>query len=208
MASSGRSREWFLLAGLGFVAWAAVQPISAAEAPAPIVIGSRLELFVDTFLIDTMKNTRLELHHPECSQVVFTFDRPWEGPQSGYVTILKDGDEYRMYYRGGGDLTREYTCLALSRDGIRWVRPSLGLFEHEGSKNNNIIWTGAKKAYCESHNFSPFIDRNPACKPSERYKAVAVTRIYPKPDVRKNVLIGFVSPDGIHWKKVQHDVLG
>jgi hypothetical protein len=48
-----------------------------------------------------MKGTQLKLHNPQCNQLVFTFDQPWEGPQSAYVSILKDGDEFRMYYRGG-----------------------------------------------------------------------------------------------------------
>ena len=188
------------------VVFAAGAQIGWAQ-PIPRNIKSSVELFVDYYLIDEMKGSSLKLHHPNHEQAVLVFDRPWEGSQTGYVTILKDGDEYRMYYRGGGDLVREYTCIALSKDTVHWTRPSLGLFEFEGSKNNNIIWTGPKKAYCESHNFSPFIDRNPACKPSERYKAVAVTRVYPKPDQRKNVLIGFVSPDGIHWKKVREEPL-
>ena len=176
-------------------------------ASSPVNIGSRLELFVDHALIDTMQGARHKLHNPVPRGVVFRFDKPWEGGQSGYVSVLKDGNEYRMYYRGGGDLVREYTCVATSREGIHWSRPTLGLFEFEGSKDNNIIWTGPKKAYCESHNFSPFIDDNPICPPSQRYKAVSVTRIYPEgPDgPRKNVLIAFVSADGIHWKKLRDD---
>ncbi len=182
-------------------------PVARGAAPEAMDIGSRLELFVDHQLIERLEGTQLKLHNPQCNQLVFTFDQPWEGPQSGYITILKDGDEYRMYYRGGGDLVREYTCLAVSKDATHWTRPSLGLIEFEGSKANNIVWTGPNKAYSESHNFSPFIDTNPACKPSERYKAVSVTRVFPKPDQRKNVLIGFTSPDGIRWKKVRDEPL-
>jgi len=199
--------RWRAAAGVClFVAVTAVAGRAAVVAE-PIDIGSRLELFVDEFLIESMKDSRLKLHHPQCSEVTFTFDQPWEGPQSGYVTILRDGDEYRMYYRGGGDLVREHTCLAIGSDGLTWTRPNLGLFPFEGIKDNNIVWTGPNKAYSESHNFSPFIDTNPACKREERYKAVAVTRIFPTPDERKNVLIGFVSPDGIHWKKAREEPL-
>jgi hypothetical protein len=31
------------------------------------------------------------------------------------------------------------TCYAESRDGITWTKPKLGLFEFEGSMENNII---------------------------------------------------------------------
>ncbi len=204
-ASGGRWRAVVGIWLIALIAGAGCSPMRRAADP--IDIGSRLELFVDEFLIDRMDGVRLKLHSPQCSEVTFTFDQPWEGPLSAYVTILKDGDEYRMYYRGGGDLVREYTCLAISSDGLNWTRPNFGLFEHEGSKDNNIIWTGPNKAYSESHNFSPFIDTNPAADPQERYKAVSVTRIYPEPDERKNVLIGFVSPDGIRWRKVREEPL-
>ena len=39
-----------------------------------------------------------------------------------YTTVLQDGDEYRMYYRG--QLFKgKTTCYAESRDGIRWTKP-------------------------------------------------------------------------------------
>lgn len=69
-------------------------------------IGDRLELFVDDWLIERMSGVELRLHAPVPREVVFRFDAPWEGPESGYVTILKDGDVYRMYYRGGGEQSR------------------------------------------------------------------------------------------------------
>ena len=177
---------------------------AGADAP-PIKLDSHLGLFVDHYLIERMKDAQLQLHRPIPGGIVFTFDKPWEGGLSAYVSILKDGDEYRMYYRGGGDLVREHTCLALSKDGTHWTRPNLGLFAFDGSKANNIIWTGKDKAYCESHNFTPFIDTNPACKKEERYKAVTMTRIKPKPDEKKNVLLALVSADGIHWKKLREE---
>ena len=167
-------------------------------------VGSQLELFADAWLIEKMSNTSLKMHSPVRQDVVFDFNAPWEGGLSAYVTIMKDEDRYRMYYRGGGDLSREYTCMAQSKDGINWVRPPLGLFEFNGSKDNNIIWTGEKKAYWESHNFSPFKDANPDAPPSERYKAVTLGRQTVAGE-RRNVLLAFVSPDGICWKKLQDE---
>ena len=63
-------------------------------------IGKRRELFVDTYLIERLQDTRLKLHPPRPAGVAIHFDRPWEGRHSGYVTVLKDQDVYRMYYRG------------------------------------------------------------------------------------------------------------
>ena len=75
---------------------------SSVEEAAVLDIGSRLELFIDDYLIDSFKGTRLELHHPVPREVALQFDAPWEGPSSLFVTVMKDDDRYRMYYRGSG----------------------------------------------------------------------------------------------------------
>ena len=82
-------------------------------------------------------------------------------------------------------------CYAESRDGIHWARPSLGLIEFEGSKENNIVWMGTGSA-----SFMVVKDVNPAAPDQERYKAVG-------PD--KGGLFAFTSPDGIHWKQMQEE---
>lgn len=194
-------QHWLALAGL--LCTTAGSTERATERP--IDIGSRLEPFLDSFLIAEMKSASLKLHSPNREAVVFTFDAAWEGPMSGYVTVLHDGARYRMYYRGGGDLGREYTCLAYSEDGIRWTRPELGLFEVQGSKRNNVIWTGRDKAYCESHNFTPFLDTNPQSPPEQRWKAVTLTKAPDTGGDRPKILLAFVSPDGIRWRKLRDE---
>lgn len=164
----------------------------------PVDIGSRLELFVDDFLIERMDDVELRLNHPMRREVSIYFDVPWEGPWSGYNTVFKDDDGYRMYYRGCNyDASkRENTCVALSQDGIHWSRPELGLIDYEGSKNNNIVWTGPG-----AHAFSPFKDTNPDCKPSERYKAVAPNT----GSAREASLFACVSEDGYRWQKMREE---
>jgi len=175
-------------------------PTNAAE---PIQVGSRLELFVDHYLIDSLSGqATLLLHKPEPQEVVLVTDAPWEGNTSAYYAIFQDGDLYRMYYRGSHwDRQQrkaphpEVTCYAESRDGIHWTKPALGLFEFEGSKKNNIVWDGVG-----SHNFTPFKDPNPACPPEARYKALGRgSRGY------KRGLYAFQSPDGIHWKLMSEE---
>ncbi|MBM3774656.1 MAG: hypothetical protein FJW37_05770 [Acidobacteria bacterium] len=183
--------------------------LAALLLAAPIDIGSRLELFVDDFLIESLEGVRLVLHPPRPAGKAIAFDQPWEGNTSAYVTVFKDDDRYRMYYRGsaessyiprsavrpGGPLPGahpEFACYAESRDGIAWTKPSLGLVEFDGSKQNNIIW-GEKSI---SHNFAPFRDRNPAAPPAERYKALAGGR-------SAGGLVAFRSADGIHWSRMR-----
>lgn len=158
-----------------------------------IDIGSRRELFVDGLLIDELHNVRQQLHHPEREGIALAFDKPWEGNWSAYPTVIKDGDLWRMYYRGlpeVGDQMHAYTCYAESKDGITWTKPNLRLYEVDGSKDNNVV---LMENELWSHNFSPFLDTRPGTPESERFKAIA--------SEKKHGLVSFVSEDGIHWKR-------
>jgi hypothetical protein len=175
----------------------ALTGIAAAEEA--LDIGSRLELFADGALIERLSGgARQELHHPTAREVVFETDRPWEGNAVNYVTVFQDGDRYRMYYRGADVVYTpegykephpDLYCYAESRDGIHWTRPTLGLFEFNGSKENNIVWMGIG-----GHNFAPFKDSNPAATPDARYKAIGSGR-----NKAERGLWAFKSGDGIHW---------
>lgn len=105
-----------------------------------------------------------------------------------------------MYYRGGGESTAEVTCLATSKNGVDWKRPSLGLFEFNGSRDNNIIFDvrDRRKSYGECHNFTPFLDTNPTAQPDERYKALALGHDK-NPEAGDRALLALASPDGIRW---------
>ena len=162
-----------------------------------INIGSRLELFVDNFLIEELNNLRLVLHEPIDEGAVLLFDQPWEGPFCGYTTIIKDNDKFRLYYRGlpkaGKDgSNNETTCYAESKDGIIWSKPDLGIYEISGTLKNNVVLANDAPF---SHNFSPFMDTKPGIPKTELYKAVAGTQ--------KTGLFGYSSADGIHWQKIQ-----
>jgi hypothetical protein len=169
----------------------------ALRASAAIPMGNRLELFVDDFLIERLQGTALKLHEPVPAGVALRFDQPWEGPFCGYITVFKDGDRFRMYYRGlpksGRDGSPdEVTCYAESPDGVTWTKPALRLFEVHGTRENNVVLAGQAPF---SHNFSPFLDTRPGILPEERYKAVAGTS--------EKGLFGFVSADGLRWRKLR-----
>jgi hypothetical protein len=171
-------------------------PQAQSRAGEVLDLGSRRELFVDHFLIEKMDDVRLKLHEPERAGIAVKFDRAWEGPFSAYTTVIKDGDLYRMYYRGLPTASRdgsknEAVCYAESKDGIAWTKPNLNLFEFKGTSENNILLTN----HPFTHNFSPFLDDRPGAPPAERYKALA--GLSPKG------LHAFKSADGIHWGPMQ-----
>ena len=68
-------------------------------------IGSRRELFVDDYMIDRLDGTRLKLREPRDEGVALQLDKPWEAPYPCYVSVAKDGDLYRMWYRGRTDVS-------------------------------------------------------------------------------------------------------
>jgi len=159
-------------------------------------IGSRLELFVDDWLIDRLEGVSLELQTPIDAGKAFDLTLPWEGPLSGIPSAFRDGDKYRMYYRGARrsmqqrDPMGSNICYAESTDGIEWTKPNLGLYEFAGSKDNNItyIGDGAPQWFC-------FKDDNPAEPPERRYKAICgLTLSYGGP---WGVLS---SPNGLNWQ--------
>lgn len=167
----------------------------------PIAIGSRRELFIDDYLIESVDNVERKLHHPIPREIIISFGEPWEGAGSGYHSVIRDGDLFRLYYRGSqlevvdGTLKAggEDYCYAESRDGIHFTKPKLGLHEFEGSKDNNIFWTGVG-----SHNFAPFLDTNPNCRPESRFKALGGT-------AKEGGLFAFHSADGIHWSLMRKE---
>lgn len=171
-----------------------------ASADEPISIGTQRELFVDRHLIDSLEGAQLVMHTPQDQGQVLAFDRPWEGLFSAYVTIIRDGDELRAYYRGHADDSgdgspSEMTCLAVSKDGKNWSRPNLGLFKVNGTTDNNIVLANASPV---THNFTPFLDKNPNCKPSEKYKAIGG-------HTDKTGIVACVSPDGLKWSKLRDE---
>ncbi len=173
------------------------------------LIGSRRELFVDDWLIDRMDGVRLKMHSPQPREIVL------DGEQFNYVTVFKDEDRYRIYYRSGKPYNvtdfksmdewraaakpaPQVTVYAESSDGIVWERPELGLYDLKGSKKNNIVWDAEGVRKNTSHNFTPFKDANPAALRDMRYKAVGGQR-------SSGGLKAFVSADGLRWRKLQDE---
>ncbi len=178
----------------------------AAEPPVPIEIGSRRELFVDRYLIESLDGVRLELQRPQPQEIAIVHDQPWEGTGSGYHSIFADGDLYRMYYKAWHlDVkpdklqTRSelFCCYAESDDGVHWRKPQLGLHEFNGSKNNNIVMVSEDigQAISDPGHCAVFKDENPDAAADARYKAIIRAK-------KPHGLLAFKSSDGLHWSAI------
>lgn len=163
-------------------------------------IGNRVEMFVDNYLICSTINAALRMNAPQRREIVLRMEKPWEGLNSGvYSVVFKDGNIYRMFYRvilpeNENDRTPGQGCAyAESCDGINWTRPDLGIIHYNGH-DTNMVFCGSN-----AHNFSPFLDKKPNCKPDEKYKAIA--GLYPEG------LMGYKSNDCLHWEPIKNTAL-
>ena len=81
-------------------------------------------------------------------------------------------------------------CYAVSKDGIHWEKPELGLIEFEGSKKNNIVMRGKemKGVFFGPHGAGVFKDSHEA-DPAKRYKMI----------LRAERMAVSYSADGLRW---------
>jgi hypothetical protein len=177
--------------------------LDAPPAVIPIDVGR--QLFVDKFLIE---NTDLQQtfheakYHPD--NPILKPDKPWEreGIAGGACAMpFSDGVWYdpqdqlfKMWYMGGYVY---HTCLATSRDGIHWEKPSLDV-----RPGSNIVLPGQDLDYDGTtrpwyrDSGTVWLDLEEK-DPQKRYKMSLHT-----PVSKRGAMSIFCSPDGIHWNQI------
>src|SRR6266496_3891784 len=65
-----------------------------------LALGDHRELFCDRYLIESLRGAQLMLHEPKDEGPVLSFNETWEGPFSGYCTVIAERSRFRAYYRG------------------------------------------------------------------------------------------------------------
>jgi hypothetical protein len=181
----------------------------------PVQIGTRLEMFVDDAMIEAITGyAALRLHRPAMREIALRTDLPWEGNMcGGYKSTFRDGDLFRMYYQAwngayvekDGKPTMAEAPIRIgyaeSRDGVHWTRPSLGLFEFNGSTDNNITFIGFGPETIGVHGFAAMKDSNPACPSDSLYKALGASNVWPYK------LYAMKSADGLRWSMLQDEAV-
>ena len=189
---------------------------AAVEKPQDVRdIGSRRELFLDDDLIERLQGASLKMHAPQLAP-----PSPKPRPPGHYATVIKDGPLYRFYSRGdkvpgvhwrkdGWDTyhLNEVTLYAESKDGVHWTEPDLGLYKVDRYPAGNVVLADE---FLVNHNFTPFIDARPGVPHDERYKAVGglpfrADHQHLREKYGPGGLKAFVSPDGIHWKRLRNE---
>ena len=220
----GRTMHWIVVTA-GMFAF-----LSAPLAEDVIDIGSRLEPLIDAHLLARKTGSlRLRLHRPVRQADGITLDKPWEGNNSAYATVLQHQDQFFFYYRGtalvlDGKVRHEHlatTCVMTSRDGVQWKRPDLGFVQRDGWEKNNIILTfdpACKIDFSQGQTLKDGYDllsgkRVPFTGASHNFTPLIDTNPQCKPQEKFKALGGhdyrtlyaFTSPDGLHWTLMQPD---
>jgi hypothetical protein len=111
---------------------------------------------------------------------------------SFYGSVIRVGDELRMWYLGAAAVGEWRVCYATSKDGLNWEKPKLGLFELNGSNQNNLVDFDHNDVGACVVMYEP---EDP--DPSRRFKMVYEVSPYQNHAA--------FSPDGLHWKDSPHN---
>lgn len=164
-------------------------------------------LFVDDSFVAQSDRVQWVLQQPEkLPEPVLPGNGKWDVNPYLFGTILYDEEDgiykawYQSYNSGQPLATRTPFLYATSQDGLKWERPNLGLFEWEGSTENNIVLqnAGFHDAY------SPSVVKDPFEKDPERRYKMAFWDFcgHDAYGGDSGMMVAF-SADGIHWKRLQ-----
>ncbi|HEX4146222.1 MAG TPA: hypothetical protein VHY91_22160 [Pirellulales bacterium] len=189
--------------------YAAGAPIAAAK-DSVREIGSDQILFVDNEFVADSTAVRLKLHPArKTGEPILVAEHPWESAELNWFSVLEHGGKFRMWYEcydvagwstDGKAADDTSFCYAESTDGVHWTKPKLGLFEYQGSKENNILFRqiGAGDARSRVHGAAVFVD--PHAPADQRFKAVS-QGIFRNTGAEPYRIAGMTSPDGLVWTR-------
>ena len=155
-----------------------------------VILRGKRQLFVDNYVVEHMDNLTKTLHQPAKHEAnpVLKADRPWEG-NVDWASVIHDEEErlFKTWY-----LTANGLAYATSKDGIHWDKPSLGVREWGGNKDNSLVRPVV---------VSPTTIKDPyETRPDRKYKMFAL-------ETRPYAMYVAFSPDGIRWQRRDQPVL-
>lgn len=191
-----------------------------------IEIGSQKQLFVDNYLIESMSDCK-QVVNPAAkvpNNPVISPEHPWELSDVGMNEVWFDEKDqvFKMWYTGktftagrdrdevtidGEHDSTPGTCLAISDDGVNWEKPSLGLVEYQGSKDNNILPLetylpgGEENSPTDRRNFKFIQDLHDEDE-SRRFKGMLTIGTTKTPGMQKYL---YYSSDAMSWTPYENN---
>lgn len=196
-------------------------------------IGTVKQVFIDGRFIESSQGIQITPHRPrKTGEMNIAREHTWECVTTGYASVVKVGDTYHMWYvpvgvdvEEGAKITQAQlfdkpgnrrghppdmirsVCYARSEDGIRWVKPFLGLTHNLRNNHNNIvIGYGAGGIQGSAKGAVSF---NSAAPEDERFCLFGGIggQVEGLPGGDKGGLTVLVSEDGIHWRPKQGGII-
>jgi hypothetical protein len=196
---------------IGATAGEKIIPMPPIRTPASGVSVDEATLFAfDDVAIPFTHNLRLSMHQPRKhpANPVLPRGKPGMPDEFGaqfYGSILRDNGKFRMWYVAvdtGLTQSSSYTtslrqAYAESDDGIHWRKPSLGLVEYRGNRDNNLVLVDP----CQLGAVNLKVIHEPDDPdPSRRYKMTNLTWWMRDGSRGSGTLAALVSGDGLRWK--------
>ena len=170
-------------------------------------VGLEKQLLFDDSLIESKQGFRTTMNPAiRTDEPVLEPQLAWEKYGCHSPSVLVRDGKYLMWYGATGEDRVPRLCYATSDDGIRWVRPTLGLHEYNGSKDTNIVYPRDGVVFFD-----------PVATPEKRFKLIggwrekwAYKNVYdggarfrymdpPPATWHYTGVSGAHSPDGLHW---------
>ena len=180
---------------------------TSGASPSVICLGRDRQLFVDDFLVDTAASNVERAWHTATihSMHALVPSLPWETgggqrrtarPFGAGSLIDPTGSKLLLWYRCGWRGSEGRTCVAFSRDGLRFIKPKLGLHgdrhldgEHR-RETNIVIETKHVEAFEVVRDFL-----------SEPPRFVGLRMEFMTGGRRYGPYASYVSADGLRWRK-------
>jgi len=195
----------------------------AAQLPArPAVDLNEVVLFpFDDYSIPFTHSVHLQLVAGEKNDPVVGLGRPGD-PDADvvmfYGTVIRVGDEFRMWYMGR-EFSQDFykygpfrVCYAVSKDGIHWEKPKLGLVEYQGNQENNLVGLVQGDGTFRAINMvqTLVIHEPDDPNPNRRFKMFYEIDNYirtGKDTIVEDTVPGLAafSPDGLRWTNSRHN---
>lgn len=151
-------------------------------------------LFFDYEHIESLEDIKLNLNPPVKKGPCLVVDREWELGGARAHCVVEWQGEYRMYYKVSMPEGYPLLAIAISRDGITWEKPELGIVEFNGSKANNLIPIDG----CKPNEVCVFVD--PIGTDEHRFKLVCHNQA-------EGGMYLMTSRDGLSFKRAPGNLL-
>ena len=145
-------------------------------------------LFFDRRDIESLDGVTLTMNPPVKRGPCLQVEKDWELKGARALCVVEWEGAYRFYYQISLDEDIKCLAFAVSRDGIAWERPELGMVEFNGSTANNLVSIEG----CNQNEGCVFVD--PIAPDDQRFKLVGHSQF-------EGGMYVMTSPDGLRFKR-------